>query len=93
MLYIGQIPRWDLAKIRPAGSPLKTFGGRASGPEPLESLFNFAVNIFKNAAGNFITKVNIIIDGEVDFSANSDSVSNIEDLRTLIDESLKPVDE
>ncbi len=51
MLYVGQIPRWDLSKVRPAGSPLKTFGGRASGPEPLESLFNFTVNIFKNAAG------------------------------------------
>jgi len=51
MLYIGQIPRWDLSKIRPAGAPLKTFGGRASGPEPLESLFNFAVNVFQNAAG------------------------------------------
>ena len=34
MLYIGQIPRWDLSKVRPAGAPLKTFGGRASGPEP-----------------------------------------------------------
>ena len=44
MLYIGQIPRWDLSKIRPAGAPLKTFGGRASGPEPLEALFNFTVN-------------------------------------------------
>ena len=49
MLYIGQIPRWDLSKVRPAGAPLKTFGGRASGPEPLESLFNFTVNIFQNA--------------------------------------------
>ena len=38
MLYVGQIPRWDLSKVRPAGAPLKTFGGRASGPEPLESL-------------------------------------------------------
>ena len=45
MLYIGQIPRWDVSKVRPAGAPLKTFGGRASGPEPLESLFNFTVNI------------------------------------------------
>ena len=51
MLYVGQIPRWDLSKVRPAGAPLKTVGGRASGPEPLESLFNFTVNIFKNAAG------------------------------------------
>ena len=57
MLYIGQIPRWDLSKIRPAGSPLKTFGGRASGPEPLESLFNFAVNIFQNAPGRKLSSV------------------------------------
>ena len=57
MLYIGQIPRWDLSKIRPAGSPLKTFGGRASGPEPLESLFNFTVNIFKNAPGRKLSSI------------------------------------
>ena len=57
MLYIGQIPRWDLSKVRPAGAPLKTFGGRASGPEPLESLFNFTVNIFKNAAGRKLTSL------------------------------------
>ena len=47
MLYIGQIPRWDISKIRPAGSPLKTFGGRASGPEPLEALFNFTATCFE----------------------------------------------
>ena len=57
MLYIGQIPRWDLSKIRPAGAPLKTFGGRASGPEPLESLFNFTVTIFQNAAGRKLTSL------------------------------------
>ena len=57
MLYIGQIPRWDLSKVRPAGAPLKTFGGRASGPEPLENLFNFAVNIFKNAAGRKLSSL------------------------------------
>ena len=57
MLYIGQIPRWDLSKIRPAGAPLKTFGGRASGPEPLESLFNFAVNIFQNAPGRKLSSI------------------------------------
>ena len=57
MLYIGQIPRWDLSKVRPAGAPLKTFGGRASGPEPLESLFNFAVNIFKNAPGRKLSSI------------------------------------
>ena len=57
MLYIGQIPRWDLSKVRPAGAPLKTFGGRASGPEPLESLFNFTVNIFQNASGRKLTSL------------------------------------
>ncbi len=57
LLYIGQIPRWDLSKIRPAGAPLKTFGGRASGPEPLENLFNFAVNIFRNAAGRKLSSI------------------------------------
>ena len=57
MLYIGQIPRWDLSKVRPAGAPLKTFGGRASGPDPLESLFNFAVNIFKNAPGRKLSSI------------------------------------
>ena len=57
MLYIGQIPCWDTSKIRPAGAPLKTFGGRASGPEPLEALFNFSVNIFRNASGRKLSSV------------------------------------
>lgn len=51
LLYGGQIPKWDLSKVRPAGTPLKTFGGRASGPEPLDDLFKFSVTLFKNAAG------------------------------------------
>jgi ribonucleoside-triphosphate reductase len=51
MLYAGQIPSWDMSQVRPAGSRLKTFGGRASGPEPLEDLFKFTVNVFQNAAG------------------------------------------
>lgn len=51
MLYAGKIPKWDVSKIRPAGARLKTFGGRASGPEPLVSLFEFTVNVFSNAAG------------------------------------------
>ena len=57
LLYIGQIPRWDLTKVRPAGAPLKTFGGRASGPEPLENLFNFTVNTFKNAHGRQLSSL------------------------------------
>ena len=51
LLYAGQIPNWDLSKVRPAGAPLKVFGGRASGPAPLNDLFNFAVATFKKAAG------------------------------------------
>ena len=51
MLYSGQIPVWDVSAVRPAGSRLKTFGGRASGPEPLEDLFKFVINVFQNAAG------------------------------------------
>jgi ribonucleoside-triphosphate reductase len=51
MLYSGQIPQWDMSAIRPAGARLKTFGGRASGPEPLDDLFKFTVSVFKNAAG------------------------------------------
>ncbi len=57
MLYIGQIPRWDLSKVRPAGAPLKTFGGRASGPEPLENLFNFTVTTFQNAYGRKLSSL------------------------------------
>ena len=55
LLYAGQVPRWDLSKVRPAGAPLKTFGGRASGPGPLEDLFNFTVATFKKAAGRRLT--------------------------------------
>jgi len=55
LLYAGQIPKWDLSKVRPAGAPLKVFGGRASGPAPLNDLFNFAVATFKKAAGRRLT--------------------------------------
>jgi ribonucleoside-diphosphate reductase alpha chain len=51
LLYAGEVPKWDVSKVRPAGARLKTFGGRASGPEPLVELFQFAVNMFKNAKG------------------------------------------
>ena len=57
LLYIGQIPKWDLSKVRPAGAPLKTFGGRASGPAPLENLFNFTVNVFKGANGRKLSSL------------------------------------
>lgn len=51
LLYAGQIPTWDLSKVRPAGAPLKTFGGRASGPGPLEGLFRYACEVFRRNAG------------------------------------------
>jgi ribonucleoside-triphosphate reductase (thioredoxin) len=51
MLYSGQIPKFDVSEVRPAGARLKTFGGRASGPQPLVELFNFCIEKFKGAAG------------------------------------------
>ena len=50
-LWAGEIPKWDVSNVRPAGARLKTFGGRASGPEPLVDLFNFTVAMFKHAKG------------------------------------------
>ena len=57
LLWQGQIPKWDLSNVRPAGSPLKTFGGRASGPEPLEDLFMFTINTFQSAFGRKLKSV------------------------------------
>ena len=50
-LWAGEIPKWDVSNVRPSGARLKTFGGRASGPEPLVDLFNFTVAMFKHAKG------------------------------------------
>ena len=55
LLYSGLIPKWDVSAVRKAGSPLKTFGGRASGPEPLEDLFRFTIRTFKEATGAKLT--------------------------------------
>ena len=57
LLWAGEIPKWDVSKVRPAGARLKTFGGRASGPAPLVELFNFAVSTFKNAQGRKLTSM------------------------------------
>mgnify|MGYP000359482559 FL=1 len=56
-LYMGIVPQWDLSGIRPAGARLKTFGGRASGPEPLNDLFNFVWEKFKGASGRKLTSI------------------------------------
>ena len=57
LLYSGEIAKWDLSKVRPAGTRLKTFGGRASGPAPLEELFKFTIAKFKGAMGRRLTSI------------------------------------
>ena len=57
LLWAGEIPKWDVSKVRPAGARLKTFGGRASGPAPLVDLFNFTVDTFKKAQGRKLTSL------------------------------------
>lgn len=57
LLYSGLIPEIDYSKVRPAGSVLKTFGGRASGPQPLINLFNFIIELFKNATGRKLKSI------------------------------------
>ena len=57
LLYSGQVPQWDVSRVRPAGSALKVFGGRASGPEPLLDLFRFTVELFQGAAGRKLSSV------------------------------------
>jgi ribonucleoside-diphosphate reductase alpha chain len=57
LLYSGQVPKWDVSGVRPAGARLKTFGGRASGPDPLVNLFNYSVNLFRGASGRKLTSL------------------------------------
>lgn len=58
-VYDGDIPKIDYSKVRPAGARLKTFGGRASGPEPLKRLFDFTINTFKEAQGRKLTSIEV----------------------------------
>jgi ribonucleoside-triphosphate reductase len=90
MLYAGEIPKWDVSKVRPAGAKLKTFGGRASGPEPLIDLFNFSITVFKGAVGRRLNSIechdimckigDIVVVGGVRRSAMI-SLSNLSDDR------------
>jgi ribonucleoside-diphosphate reductase alpha chain len=57
LLYSGEIPKYDMSKVRPAGARLKTFGGRASGAQPLEDLFKFVISKFKGAAGRKLSSL------------------------------------
>lgn len=93
LLYGGLVPKWDTSRIRPSGSRLKTFGGRASGPEPLEKLFKFTVNLFKKAAGRKLSSLechdlvcmiaDIVVVGGVRRSALI-SLSNVSDDRMRV---------
>lgn len=58
-LYNGTVPRWDLSNVRPSGAPLKTFGGRASGPEPLDDLFRFTCRLFRQANGRRLSSIEV----------------------------------
>jgi len=90
LLYAGQIPSWDLSKLRPAGARLVTFGGRSSGPDPLDDLLKFAVSIFKGAQGRQLTSLEchdvcckigeVVVVGGVRRSALI-SLSDIKDIR------------
>jgi ribonucleoside-triphosphate reductase (thioredoxin) len=90
LLYSGEIPKWDVSKVRPAGATLKTFGGRASGAGPLVDLFNFIIKIFQNAKGRKLTSLEchdimckigeIVVTGAVRRSALI-SLSNLSDDR------------
>lgn len=89
-LYWGKIPKWNTDKVRKAGSRLKTFGGRASGPGPLEELFDFIVGVFKNAQGRKLNSLEchdilckigeVVVVGGVRRSAMI-SLSNLSDQR------------
>lgn len=93
LLYAGQIPTWDVSKVRPAGAKLKTFGGRASGPKPLVDLFHFTISMLTNAAGRKLNSVechdlvckiaDIVVVGGVRRSALI-SLSNLSDDRMRV---------
>lgn len=57
LLWNGHIPKWDVSKVRASGEPLKTFGGRASGPQPLVDLFEFSIDLFKGRAGKRLSSL------------------------------------
>ncbi len=90
LLWAGEIPHWDLSLIRPAGAKLKIFGGRASGPTPLDNLFRFTVQVFKEAKGRKLSSLEchdlmckvgeVVVSGGVRRSAMI-SLSNLSDDR------------
>lgn len=93
LLYSGEIPKWDVSRVRPAGARLKTFGGRASGPGPLEDLFRFVISKFRGAIGRKLNSLEchdilckigeIVVVGGVRRSAMI-SLSNLSDDRMRV---------
>jgi len=89
LLWAGQIPQIDISKVRPSGARLKTMGGRSSGPQPLVNLFDFTIQIFKNALGRQLKPIEahdimckigeVVVVGGVRRSAMI-SLSNINDI-------------
>lgn len=59
LLLIGQVPKYDVSGLRPAGARLKTMGGRSSGPDPLVELIEFTIHLFKKAAGRSLTTLEV----------------------------------
>lgn len=59
LLWAGKLPKYDLSKVRPAGAPLKTFGGRASGPDPLRDLFDFTISLIRKASGRKLSTLEV----------------------------------
>jgi len=59
LLWAGEVPKWDVSNVRPAGAKLKTFGGRASGPAPLEDLFRFTIDKFRGATGRKLNSMEV----------------------------------
>lgn len=59
LLYSGKVPKWNMSRVRPAGAALKTFGGRASGPKPLDDLFQYSCNLFTSATGRKLNSLEV----------------------------------
>jgi ribonucleoside-triphosphate reductase (thioredoxin) len=89
-LWAGSVPKWDTSRVRPPGARLKVFGGRASGPAPLEDLFRFTVELFQKARGRQLKSIechdlvckiaDIVVVGGVRRAALI-SLSNLSDIR------------
>jgi len=58
-LYQGNVPKWDVSKVRAAGERLMTFGGRASGPDPLVDLFRHTIDTFTLAENSKLTPLEV----------------------------------